>query len=428
MNLVKVLNSIEGSKDLQIEERIFNITSFNIFFFTIIGVVGNILIELNPIVTIASSLGGIISFYFYYLSRFKGYSSGKLIHYYLFAIIVLLGVMYFYNNGIGGTVVYLVFMLLNIFVLIAKKDFQYIVALVLYLLLILLIVAEYNFPHLIAPYNSVEEKVADHAITILYATIFTTFIIVKFKTKMEGDRLKIFENNRELSELNKEIYDQKAKIENKKYALEELLIEVKLRNNYIETLLGELNHRVKNNLQLVISLLDMQILDEGTQNLNSPLQETKNRLISVILAHQRLYGEDEHAVDIFMPDYIKDLTTSIQSLYSRDDKVEIFDLKIEPLYLDVKNVISIGLIINEIITNAFKHAFKDQTEPRIVIDFRYADNFTLEIFDNGCGYYEKAVKRGMGTSIISSLAKQLKGRLVKTSELGQGTNYRLDFN
>ena len=428
MKLKKVLSSIEGPKDLRIQERIFNILSFNIFFFTVIGVIANILIELNPIVTVASTFGGIISFYFYYLSRYKGFSSGKLMQYYLFAIIGLMGVMYFYNNGIGGTVIYLVFMLLNIFVLIAKRRFQYIVAIGLYLLLLILILIEYNFPHLIIPYDSIEEKVADHTITILYATVFSTFIIIKFKAKMEEDRLLIIEKNRELSKLNKEIYDQNVKIENKKFELEKVLVEVKQRNDYIENLLDELNHRVKNNLQLVISLLDLQMMDEKTENISSPLQETKNRLLSMVLAHQRLYRDDEHAVDIFMPDYIEDLTTSIRSLYGNDLKTEIFDSKIEALYLNVKNVISIGLIINEIITNAFKHAFKDQAEPRIHIDFRYSGNFILEIRDNGSGYNETTARMGMGTSLIKSLARQLKGKFVMTSEIGQGTNYRLEFN
>jgi two-component sensor histidine kinase len=225
---------------------------------------------------------------------------------------------------------------------------------------------------------------------------------------------------------NKKIEVQKNEIEESKIDLEKIIIELKERNKFIETLLQELSHRVKNNLQLVISLLDMQVVDDESSAQNSNVQDTKNRLTALILVHQRLYGK-QTGTAIFMPDYIKELGESIDFLNKKDSSEKIITYDIEPIELMVEKVISLGLIINEIITNSFKHAFKNTENPQIIVSFNFTKQYNLKISDNGSGFIKSKEKNRTGMSLINSLTKQLEGTLNVNSEIGKGSTFTLNF-
>lgn len=410
---------LEGPTELGIEQKIFNISSFSISVFAFCGTFLSYIIGLNNIVVGLSLLGCISTFYLYYLSRFKNKYSNSLITYYLILVISILGTIYFFNNGLGGTIVYIILALLNVFIIVVPKNFQYWVVIILYLILIVLFLLELKFPSWVTPYISIKEAVIDHISTLFYCMGLTTYVIINFRNKMLKDREVILNKN-------KEIEIQKNEIETSKNYLERTILDLKERNNFIETLLQELSHRVKNNLQLVISLLDMQLMDKDNATQNSSVQETKNRLTAVILVHQRLYGK-QTGMAISMLDYIKELCEYIVFLNKVNSSQEIITYDIQPVELKVEKVISLGLIINEIITNSFKHAFKNIENPQIKVSFTFTNHYTLKISDNGSGFIISKENYKTGMSLINSLTKQLNGELNINSEIGRGSSFLLTF-
>lgn len=174
-----------------------------------------------------------------------------------------------------------------------------------------------------------------------------------------------------------------------------------------ETLLREIHHRVKNNLQIISSLLSLQsryIEDKSAQAL---VNEGQNRVKSMALIHQKLYQRGNlTGVDVL--DYVQNLSSTLQSAYGIDpDKVRV-TYDVESLNLDVDTMIPIGLILNELISNAFKHAFPSN-EGALEILFKEKDHQLLLIVkDNGVGS-TKAIEKSasFGIRMIHSLSRKL---------------------
>jgi two-component sensor histidine kinase len=409
-----------------LEHRIFNISCFMITVFGAIGCLGNYFSGLHIMTVWLSILGTLISGSLFYLARIKNIFNTKIVFVYLVATVIVLGIMFFYNGGAQGTVIYLIIMLLNIFLLIVPSKYQYFFGTVLYVTLVLLITLEFLFPNWIIAYHSTNEMLLDHIITIFYTIFFTSSIIILFRKNYALDRQKILAQHDALLDLNQQINSQKNELEEKTKQLQ-LSIEItKERNKYIETLLKELNHRVKNNLQLVSSLLQKQANLSIDRSAKAALLDTKNRLLSLILLHQRLYGH-ENTTKIFIPKYLKELSEAILISYSNlGEENIIYDT--DDVWLDVEVAISIGLISNELITNSFKHAFNNIPEPKLFISFkRDQTNFILSVKDNGVGMSEKIEKSTFGMELIELLTKQLKGILVIECGENKGCNITLTF-
>jgi two-component sensor histidine kinase len=409
-----------------LEHRIFNISCFIITIFGILGGLGNYFSGLHRMTVWLSVLGVLISGFLFYLARIKEVFSTKIIFGYLVATVVVLGSMFFFNGGTQGTILYLIIMLLNIFLLIIPVLYQYFVGTVLGVTLFLLITLEFLFPNWITPYHSTNEMLTDHVLVMFYSVFFTTTIIVLFRRNYLLDRQKTVSQNEALVALNQQISSQKNELEEKTKQLEFSIESANERNRYIETLLKELNHRVKNNLQLVSSLLQKQANLSIDKSARIALLDTKNRLLSLILLHQRLYG-NENTTSIFMPKYLKELTESILISYKNfEEENIIYDT--DDVWLDVELAISIGLIANELITNSFKHAFKSVVRPKLYLSFkRNKTDLLLCIKDNGVGMIEKPRGSTFGMELIELLAKQLKGKLEKESS-SNGCSFTLTFN
>jgi two-component sensor histidine kinase len=423
----KFLLRVGGDEKLfELEHRIFNIASFLITILAAVGVFGNYVTGLHFITVALSFIGSVISGYIWYLARIKNVFTLKVVFIYLVNIFFVLGIMFFFNGGTQGAVLYLIIMLLNIFLLVVPSTYQYFVGIALYSTLMLLIAIEFFFPKSIVPYHSTNEMLLDHVITISYSVFFTTAIIVLFRKKHLEDRQKILSQNESLLLLNQKINAQKNELEEKTKQLELSIETANERNKYIETLLKELNHRVKNNLQLVSSLLKKQANLSTDNSTKVALLDTKNRLLSLILLHQRLYG-NENTTQIFMPKYLKELAESILiSYHSIEEEDIIYDT--DDVWLDVELAISIGLMANELITNSFKHAFDNISEPKLFISFkRDRTNFILRIKDNGVGMNKNSESSSFGMELIELLTKQLKGKLEKESS-SNGCTFTLTFN
>lgn len=195
-----------------------------------------------------------------------------------------------------------------------------------------------------------------------------------------------------------------------------------------EHLLREIHHRVKNNLQIISSLLNLQT--EGTQDENflALIRESRNRIKSMALVHEMLYATNDLS-SIKLKDYIKNLYESIYSSYKRPDMKITFHLEVnEKVHFEIDRMINIGLILNEIISNSLKYAF-EKSEGNISITLKEkGEEYTLIAKDNGKGLpenFDEKTDSHLGMQLIFLLAEQLNGSI--TQESKNGTSYTLNF-
>ncbi len=194
-----------------------------------------------------------------------------------------------------------------------------------------------------------------------------------------------------------------------------------------DTLLKEIHHRVKNNLQLVSSLLTLQSRDIVDVKAIEAINEGKSRVRSMALIHQDLYSRD-NLTGIGMKKYLENLSLELFSTYQYEDQDIQLDLDIDDIYLDVDTIVPIGLIINELITNALKYAFKGRESGILSIAFTELNNtLILDVKDNGKGLdLNNFVKsNSFGNKLISTLTDQLDGSMKVDGD--NGTHVHLEF-
>ncbi|MGB3750993.1 MAG: sensor histidine kinase [Arcobacteraceae bacterium] len=188
-----------------------------------------------------------------------------------------------------------------------------------------------------------------------------------------------------------------------------------------EILLKEIHHRVKNNLTLTISLLELQeeeITDEKTKKVLVDIQE---RIYTMELLHRKLY-ESTDLNQISFKNYVHDLTDTIAKSYDCENKV-VMDIKMQEIYLSIETAMSYGLLLNELITNAFKYAFKDNKNP--IFEIRVTQNeedIILIVKDNGEGLqknFDEICNDTLGLKLINMIVRyQLFGTIDYEYEKG----------
>lgn len=194
-----------------------------------------------------------------------------------------------------------------------------------------------------------------------------------------------------------------------------------------EELFKEMHHRVKNNLQIVSSLLSVQarlLKDEKAVN---AMKETKSRVISMALVHQHLYQQksDKH---VNVETYLESLIDSINQSFGSNLRAINIVMNIDRFQLDSDRAINLGFIFNELITNAYKHAFPDdyRGKPRIDIKLKKrSDDIQLLISDNGVGLKEEIASKSYGMNLIASITSRMDGHLKYSN--GVGTTISLSF-
>jgi two-component sensor histidine kinase len=199
-------------------------------------------------------------------------------------------------------------------------------------------------------------------------------------------------------------------------------------NKEKEFLLKEIHHRVKNNLGIVSSLLDLQAAKMKDPNAIEAIEESRNRVYSMSMIHQKLY-QGKNLSSIEMKDYFINLSKHILDSYGAEKLIE-FDYELDHVELDVDFAIPLGLIVNELLTNSFKHAFPNGEKGYIKIIFqkKAREKFVLEIIDDGIGSHHNVEDHsgtGFGTLLIDLLVKQLDGTLSIFNE--RGTRVRMEF-
>ncbi len=204
--------------------------------------------------------------------------------------------------------------------------------------------------------------------------------------------------------------------------------QLEVKNQENELLLKEIHHRVKNNLQTVSSLLSLQSESISDKSAFDAVQESKNRVASMALLHQKLY-QGENLAAIEMRDYFETIGSTIIDSFGKKAENIALDIDMSELELDVDTAVPIGLITNELITNSIKHAFPDQEKGQIRITLQQGENGLLKLLiaDNGRPASAKAVPKkdsGFGSLLIQLLTTQLGGTLETSTEKGTSTVIR----
>lgn len=196
-----------------------------------------------------------------------------------------------------------------------------------------------------------------------------------------------------------------------------------------EWLVKEIHHRVKNNLQTVISLLNSQSAYLENDMALSAIKNSQHRIHSMSLIHQKLYNS-ENISKINMPNYIRELIEYLKDSFNRGQRIR-FEIKIDPLELDVAQAVPLGLILNEAITNSIKYAFPDDRTGMIYITLEgiAKNKYLLTISDNGIGietdFSDKKIN-SFGMSLIKGLSDDLDAKF--SMENNNGTVLKIEFS
>lgn len=194
-----------------------------------------------------------------------------------------------------------------------------------------------------------------------------------------------------------------------------------------DLLIKEIHHRVKNNLQLVSSLLSLQSKSIDDPAVSGAIEDGKARVRSMALIHQDLYQKD-NLTGVNVNSYLEELCEELFNTYNINNENISLELDVEEIVLDVDTIIPLGLILNELITNTIKYAFPDGKQGTLKIGLKkILDELHLTVIDNGVGFQEhsNADSTSFGTTLIKALSRQLGGNM--EIDQNNGTKISLVF-
>ena len=197
-----------------------------------------------------------------------------------------------------------------------------------------------------------------------------------------------------------------------------------------EALLKEVHHRVKNNIQIISSLLNLQANYINDDMASEIINDSRNRVQSMALIHDKLYRSKDLTNIDFAP-YVRDLVSYLLHSYTLSEGLISININIDEIYLGVDTAIPLGLIINELLTNAFRHAFPEGRKGEITISSQKSGEhkLSLTIADNGVGFPNNLKfpdPQSLGLQLVDTLIEQLKGA-VKVKSDSHGTKYEIDL-
>jgi two-component sensor histidine kinase len=222
----------------------------------------------------------------------------------------------------------------------------------------------------------------------------------------------------------------------KKQKLKELISDYETKTQEVEKslhekeyLLKEIHHRVKNNLQIVSGILQLQAIHSKNKEIKYIMNESQNRIKSMALIHQMLY-QNEDIRYIPFKQYLEKLSMQIMSALMIDSNRIKVNIIIKEIFLDVEKAIPLGLIVNELLSNAIKYAYPNETKGQIDVWLKNdgEDLYTLIVADDGIGLpdgFDLKSTSTLGLQLVTMLSKQLKSELVSKSD--NGTEISLRF-
>lgn len=239
------------------------------------------------------------------------------------------------------------------------------------------------------------------------------------KMKLVKDRLQdeLKSHSEDISSLVEEIADRKN------------VIETSLQEK--EVLLKEIHHRVKNNLQVISSLLNLQSGAIKDENAFEVFRESQNRIKTMALIHEKLY-QSNNLLKINLEEYVNDLIKNLYNSYNLGPDYLSLKVQVKNIYFNIDTAISLGLIINELISNSLKHAFTDRKieegELQIIMDNFNSNKYCLIIKDNGKGLPEGFDLKNsptLGLRLVNSLVSQIEGNIEINNN--EGTEFKITF-
>ena len=248
-------------------------------------------------------------------------------------------------------------------------------------------------------------------------------MVTKLRKIQEGLETRVRQRTADLTAVNEklelEVLERKRAEEKIKGSLKEK-----------EMLLKEIHHRVKNNLQVVSSMLKIQSEYSKDKKTVDMFQESQNRVRSIALIHEMLY-QSKNLSEIDFSEYIQPITTHLMRAYGVDPARIKLNINVKDVFMDLDRAIPCGLIINELFSNVLKHAFPEGRQGEIQIDLFQGGNreFTLQISDNGVGLPEGLDFKNtnsLGLQLVNALVDQLGGAIV--FEGRAGTTFRITFH
>jgi two-component sensor histidine kinase len=196
-----------------------------------------------------------------------------------------------------------------------------------------------------------------------------------------------------------------------------------LKQSLVETtmLLKEVHHRVKNNLQVICSLLSMQISCSGPEY-SRPLNDAHSRVLAMSLIHEQIY-QSETLADLDFGEYIAVLSERLFATYCLDQSRIRLEQSVDAIDLTMDQAIPCGLILNELISNSLKHAFSDGRQGLIRVSLKKLEDGRVEMIvaDNGRGLppdFRLETSTSLGLQVVRTLIKQLRAKLTVTGEGG----------
>jgi two-component system, sensor histidine kinase PdtaS len=196
-----------------------------------------------------------------------------------------------------------------------------------------------------------------------------------------------------------------------------------------ETLLREIHHRVKNNLQIISSLLNIQSENISDPSVISSIREGQNRVQAMSLIHQNLY-QSEHLSNVDIENYLKQLVVYLSEMFAKEGKEVTVEVEANNINFDIDTAIPLGLIVNELVSNAYKYAFEQQNTGKIKIGIKALsdEDYELHVDDDGKGLppdFNPAKSKSLGLKLVNILSRQLRGKF--SSESSDGASFVVKF-
>jgi two-component sensor histidine kinase len=242
------------------------------------------------------------------------------------------------------------------------------------------------------------------------------------KTSHSSDKINLLKSIAEI--LTNAIYRAQLQLE-----LQEHIRQIEKSLEEKSVLLKEIHHRVKNNLQVISSLLSLQSAQIKDPQARQLFNDSQNRVRSMALIHEKLYQSNDLA-HIDFKDYVQNLSNFLMRSFAAEMRGVRSRLDIENIFLKIDQAIPCGLILNELVSNSLKHAFPEGRNGEVYIQFRLDENrqYHLTVGDNGAGFpadIDFQNTTSLGLQLVSSLTGQIDGNieLIKTP----GTEFRITF-
>ena len=223
---------------------------------------------------------------------------------------------------------------------------------------------------------------------------------------------------------------QRLKLERLEVQVSNRTTELQAALNDKEILLKEVHHRVKNNLQVVSGLLQLQKDEVKDEALLRVLSEGQSRLTSIALIHKNIY-QNENLESVFLQTFISELFNEVKSLFSLNGRVAEGNFNMNNLTLNLQNAVPLGLILNELMTNSFKHAVLPNKDLEIRVEMISigANEFELTYQDNGPGLsrdFQSQFSESLGMRLIFGLTNQINGKVLFEKKEGLCVNIRFN--